>query len=436
MKILVAGLWHLGTVTAACLASLGHDVTAFDENVDTIQGLRQGRPPILEPGLAELISAAKRRLVFTDNPYDLGGIEVLWVCYDTPVDQNDVADVDFVFHRIAQLLPKLNHDAMVLISSQLPVGTTARLEAHYRSMEQSKQLSFAYIPENLRLGKAIEAFTHPDRIVVGVRSASDQKRIASLLQSITNCIEWMSVESAEMTKHALNAFLATSVVFINEIAALCEKVGADALEVERGLKSDARIGEGAYLHAGAAFAGGTLARDVSFLLDLAGQNTVSASLLSGVQQSNKLHQAWSRRCLVECLGPVSAKTIAVLGLTYKPGTNTLRRSSAVELCQWLHEQGATVQAFDPAVKVLPESLAEVIHLAASAEEALEHSDALVIATPWPDFVALAPATVLALMRRAIVIDPARHLPSAVVDDSRILYFAVGKGPARALSAKE
>jgi UDPglucose 6-dehydrogenase len=153
-------------------------------------------------------------------------------------------------------------------------------------------------------------------------------------------------------------------------------------------------------------------------------------LLSGVQQSNNLHHDWTRRRLRECLGSVSHHTIAVLGLTYKPGTDTLRRSAAVELCYWLHEQGATVQAFDPAVNALPESLTPVIRLAASAETALEHSDALVIATAWPDFTALSPAEVLNNMRRAIVIDPARHLQSAVVDDPRILYFAVGKGAAR------
>jgi len=434
LKVAVAGLWHLGTVTAACLASWGHDVIAFDESSETVSNLRQGRPPVLEPGLAEMISAAvaQQRLVFTDDPKDLGRVEVLWICYDTPVDENDVADVDFVLQRVIKLLPQLSNGAMVLISSQLPVGTTARLESSYRTMARPEHLSFAYVPENLRLGKAIEVFTHPDRIVAGVRSRVDRERIASLLSSSAERIEWMAVESAEMTKHALNAFLATSVVFINEIATLCEQTGADALEVERGLKSDVRIGKGAYLHPGAAFAGGTLARDVSFLLDLAGRKKIAASLLSGVQQSNRAHQDWIRHRLIDSLGSVSSKTIGVLGLTYKPGTNTLRRSSAVELCRWLNEQGAAVQAFDPAVESLPFSLAPVIRLADSVEAALDHADAAIIATAWPEFLALSAATVLATMHCAIVLDPARHLQSALGRDPRIRYFAVGRSPTEAL----
>jgi len=431
LKIAVAGLWHLGTVTAACLASAGHNIIAHDDSVEVVAALRRGRPPVAEPGLAELssVAAAQHQLVYTNDLNDLRNAEVLWVCYDTPVDDNDNADVEFVRVRVKEILPHLRDGAIVLISSQVPVGTTRELESEYQRRAGPSQLTFAYIPENLRLGKAIESFTHPDRIVAGVRSSSDRARIAPLLQSITNRIEWMSVESAEMTKHALNAYLATSVSFINEIAVLCERIGADALEVERGLKSDMRIGKGAYLHAGAAFAGGTLARDVRFLLDLSHRQHVSAALLTGVEQSNAAHQDWTRHRLLEVLGAVAGKTVAMLGLTYKPGTNTLRRSSALEICHWLHEQDARVQAFDPAVSELPESLATVIHLAASADAALDGADVAVIATPWPEFAAILPDTAVKKMRTAIVIDPARHLQLTLGADSRIHYAAVGRSNA-------
>ena len=183
-------------------------------------------------------------------------IELLWVAYDTPVNEDDVADVDFVIAQVKAALPFLPANSTVLVSSQMPVGSIRRMEAIADKPCPEKGLSFAYSPENLRLGKALDVFLKPDRVVVGVRVDRDRKRIGQLLAPITDRVEWMSVESAEMTKHAINAFLATSVVFANEIASICEMVGADAKEVERGLKSENRIGPKAYLSPGGAFCWG------------------------------------------------------------------------------------------------------------------------------------------------------------------------------------
>src|SRR5450759_2140238 len=364
VKICVIGLWHLGTVTAACLASGGHDVVGYDANAETTSRLQNAEPPIAEPGLPELVSSGIRagRLRFTSNAATaLNEAEVVWIAYDTPVDDDDNADVDFVISSVKSLLPIIRRGALVLISSQVPVGSTRALEQAAASAGRS-DLSFAYSPENLRLGRAIEVFTKPDRVVAGIRGEADRTRIEELLAPFTNRIEWMSVESAEMTKHALNAFLATSVAFINEIAALCEQVGADATEVERGLKSEARIGPKAYLSPGGAFAGGTLARDVVFLSQLGQTHGVATHLLSSVNASNDAHRLSAQNRLSQVLSGLSGRTVAVWGLTYKPGTDTLRRSSAVELCEWLHAQGATVRAHDPAVKTLPPDLAARITL--------------------------------------------------------------------------
>jgi UDPglucose 6-dehydrogenase len=338
VKVCVVGLWHLGTVIAACLASGGHDVVGLDFDADTVRNLKAGEPPIFEPGLEDLIKRGLRegRLRFTSDVVDaLRDAEIVWIAYDTPVDDDDRADVEFVVGRVARLFPHLRAGMLVLISSQLPVGTTRRLEQAC----PNKSVTFAYSPENLRLGKAIGVFTQPDRVVVGTRGEADRARIAALLRPFiedparTDRIEWMSVESAEMTKHALNAFLATSVTFINEIAALCEQVGADAKEVERGLKSESRIGSKAYLGPGAAFAGGTLARDVEFLTQIGAVHYQPTHLLSAVRASNDEHRNWHRRKLQALLGDLHGKCIAVWGLTYKPGTDTLRRSSSVELCK-------------------------------------------------------------------------------------------------------
>ncbi len=421
MRISVAGLWHLGVVTAACCASGGHEVIAFDDDSAIVSNLTGSRLPVEEPGLAELIKSemSAGRLRFTDRPSEISQAEILWICYDTPVDENDIADTEFVRARIAGLVQYLKPGAIVLISSQMPVGSTASLAQSYTS------LSFAYSPENLRLGKALEAFLNPDRVVIGVQSDANREQLSNLFAPFTSNLEWMSVESAEMTKHALNAFLATSVAFINEVAAICERTGADAQEVERGLKTDLRIGKRAYLHAGSAFAGGTLARDVCFLLEIGKEQHMRAHLLRGVMQSNSAHKLWARRRLAEILGDLQGKTVAILGLTYKPGTNTLRRSASVELCHWLNEQTALVQAFDPAVRDLPEDLGKAVHLAGSAEMAVRDADAVVIATPWPEFQAISPAVFTRAMRGSIVLDPARHLENQLKNEPGIKYFAIG-----------
>ncbi len=429
MKVCVLGLWHLGTVTAACLASVGHTVTGLDFELDTIQKLQHGQPPLFEPGLEELVKQglANGGLRFTPEIADaVTGAAVVWVAYDTPVDDDDHADVEYVAERVTRLFPFLEEDTLVLISSQMPVGTTRRLEQSYAATGRKQHVSFGYSPENLRLGKAIEVFTQPDRVVVGLRAEADRDRVATLLRPFTDHIEWMSVESAEMTKHALNAFLATSVTFINEIAAVCEQVGADAKEVERGLKSEARIGPRAYLGPGGAFAGGTLARDIAFLMQLGTEQHVPLHLIPGIRASNDEHKNWPRRKLQSLLGDLQGMRVAVWGLTYKPGTDTLRRSSSIELCRWLMEQGALVRAHDPAVKVLPGDLAGVIELCPMAISALENAAALIVATEWPEYRAVPSEVVVrSMLPRPVVIDANRFLARTLGREPRVQYAAVG-----------
>ncbi len=428
MRIAVVGLWHLGCVTAACLATAGHDVIAIDENPDVILNLRRGKVPVEEPGLSDLIreQAAAGRLEFSSRTGDVAGRDVVWIAFDTPVDENDVADVEYVVKRAAALLPAMAEGAVMLVSSQLPAGSIRRLERIYSDLAFEKGIRFAYAPENLRLGQAIQVFTKPDRVVVGVRSIEDKQRLAPVWAPLTDRIEWMSVESAEMTKHAINAFLATSVTFINEIARICEQVGADAGEVERGLKTDLRIGSRSYLHPGTAFAGGTLARDVMFLRHLASANGIDPAMLDGVSESNAIHQQWIKARLHQCFPELKGKTVSILGLTYKPGTNTLRRSLAIETSEWLLSKGAFVKAFDPAVRERTAEIADQIEIAESPERALSGADALLVMTPWPEFRAIPADLVARQMRTAIVLDPARHLEESISRDRRVRYYSVGR----------
>ena len=427
MKVCVQGLWHLGSVTAACLASVGHDVVGLDGDQRTIDGLIQGKAPLFEPSLDDLLRAgiARRRLRFTTTMANAArDAEVLWVAFDTPVDDNDLADVEFVLNQIKGVLPVLADGAVVLVSSQMPVGSIHELETFVRRNLASKQLSFACSPENLRLGKALDVFLKPDRIVVGIRTDDARCKLEKLLLPITDRIEWMSVESAEMTKHAISAFLATSVTFANEIASICELVGADAKEVERGLKTEMRIGPKAYLSPGGAFAGGTLARDIEFLRMASRAKQLVTPLLSSVRVSNDEHKNWTRRKLLEKFGDLHGVTVAVWGLTYKPGTDTLRRSLAVELCDWLIEQGAAVRVHDPVVRRLPERWSGRVVSQPRALDAVAGADALVVGTEWPEFRQEAARLLSIANPNLVVIDANRHL-QAVAASLGLKYVAVG-----------
>lgn len=420
MRVTVYGLWHLGSVTAACLAEAGHTVVGLDPDTSTIANLQANRPPVDEPGLAALTAEQQKanRLRFTtDAANAIPSAEVVWVCFDTPVDANDNADVQWVRDRLEDIATHLAPGTLVLVSSQVPVGFGAALASDW----ENRDVRVACSPENLRLGQALACFRTPDRIVLGC-DHKDRARLTELLAPFGGDRVWMSVASAEMTKHAVNAFLATSVAFINELARICEVVGADAKEVERGLKSEQRIGPKAYLSPGAAFAGGTLARDIGFLLDLAQQHGRPAHLFRGVRESNECQKNWLRDQLSAV--PAGA-TVAVLGLTYKPGTDTLRRSGSVELCQWLLARGVKVRAHDPAVKGSADELRGV-ELADTAEGAMHGADVSVLATPWPEYRTLTPAQVRAAMKRPRVIDPTHFLAAGLANDPTIAYVAAGR----------
>jgi UDPglucose 6-dehydrogenase len=438
----VVGLWHLGSVTAACVADAGNHVIGIDPDPAIVEGLLAGRPPVSEPGLAELLASNASRLDFTCEPWALAGARRAWVTFDTPVDDDDGADVEWVLERSVELLAELPEDSLVVVSSQLPVGSIATLQERCAERRGDGGLRFACVPENLRLGRALESFRARDRIVAGVRDERDRVELAELLAPFTDQIQWMGVESAEMTKHALNGFLATSVAFINEIAEICESVGADAEEVSRGLKSEQRIGQRAYLGPGDAFAGGTLARDIGFLRGLAERRGLPAHVFTGVADGNAAHRHWTRRKLLELLGEAGAeerdalrgRRVAVWGLTYKPGTDTLRRSSAVELCRWLASVGAEVSAHDPAVSVLPADLAAEVHLCASPLRALDGADALVVCTAWPDYLQVPVEDIVATLFAGLVVDPAGVLRGVLALPPGVRYVRVGS-PAEILAGR-
>lgn len=429
MTVCVYGLWHLGSVTAACLASRGIVTIGLAETQEAAAELSIGKAPLFEPGLDAMLSQGLQdgKLSFTsDVGSAVASADLLWVNFDTPVDDDDVADVDYVLDRIRSTFVHLKDGTVVLISSQVPVGSTALLEKDFAEVANGRQVSFAYSPENLRLGDAIRVFTQSERIVIGIRGDSARQVIEPILKPFCDTLLWIRVEFAEMVKHALNAYLATCVTFTNEIATVCEGVGADMSEVEGALRLDPRIGKKAYVRAGAAFGGGTLARDVQFLKAIAKDVEVRVPVLAAVLDSNDHHKGWVVRHLRSQLGTLKGKRIGVLGLAYKAGTDAIRRSVAIEVIQELIADGAQVTVFDPKVAILPEPLGSAVTIAPSVDAVFADSEAVVLLTEWPEFRELDFARLVPSMQRSLLIDQNAFASKQLSGLAGLDYIIAGK----------
>ena len=429
MKVCVYGLWHLGTVTAACLASRGIATVGLAETAEAAAELQAGKAPLFEPGLDALIEKGLNSggLRFTsDVAAAIASADLVWISFDTPVDDDDVADVGYVLDRVRLTFPYLQDGAVVLVSSQVPVGSTALLEHDFAAVAKGRKVSFAYSPENLRLGDAIRAFTEPERIVIGIRSDDARKMIEPVFEPFCQTLLWTRVESAEMIKHALNSYLATCVTFTNEIASICESVAADMSEVEVALRLDPRVGKRAYVRAGSAFGGGTLARDVQFLKAIARDHEARVPVLTAVLESNDHHKGWVVRHLRRQLGALTGKRIGVLGLAYKAGTDAIRRSVAIEVIQELIAAGADVTVFDPKVSTLPEPLNSALSIAGGVDAVFADSEAVVLATEWPEFRDLDFVRLIPGMKRAMLIDQNAFAAKQLANMLGLEYIVAGK----------
>lgn len=427
MKVGVVGLWHLGCVTAACLTKFGHTVIAYDEDAQIITNLKLGVAPLYEPGLAELIAEGMKNNVldFINHPDGLKDSDIIWITYDTPVNDLGQANVNEIIHKLRKLFPYFKKNTLLIISSQIPVGTTKEIKNICLQENNVKQIDFVYSPENLRLGKSLDLFMYPDRIIMGICSESSKAILKDLLQPIADKIIWMSVESAEMTKHAINAFLATSIVFINELATLCEYFGADAHSVAQGLKSDLRIGERAYLTPGGGFSGGTLSRDINYLIKLSSASKKKSNFFSVVLQSNQKHSYWVQTKITENIKDLKGKKVAILGLAYKPGTDSIRHSLTINLSIWLNAQGAIVNAYDPAIKHLTYELESVIYLQKDIDSVLNEADIVVIGTECPEFLNIKFDQLGSQLLTPYLFDMNGFLGQQLEDEEAIKYFKVG-----------
>lgn len=418
MKIAVVGLWHLGEVVAAGLSEVGHEIVAYDGNAEVVARCKAGEPPIEEPGIRERLG----RIAFTTNPADLKSAEAIFLTMDTPVTEKDEPDTSSLFDTIKMIAPHLSAGALLVVMSQVPVGTTKLLSA-------VSQRPTAYVPENLQLGKALECFLKPDRTVIGADDEIVRQRVLTIFEKLPGERLIMSVASAEMSKHALNAWLATTLSFAYNISDLCEAVGADAQDVFRALKADRRIGNNPYLETGPGFSGGTLMRDLMTLESFAEKHRASAPVIAGAITTNRDRRGHLLKRLADTLGGSPAgRRVCLLGVTYKPGTPTLRQSLAIEIALLLASAGAAVTAADPMAsadefkQLTGASLVKDVYLAAKG------CHAAILLTAWPEFASLdVPRLAAALLPPRVLFDT-RNVYRTRADDLRaagVQYVRLG-----------
>jgi len=431
-KICVVGIWHLGSIVSACLADAGYQVIAVDRDHERVEKLNQGVAPLYEPSLDQLLrrNVELKRLSFTtDLKSAVKNVRYVLITFDTPVDTQDEVDISEVLDTCRNLAEDLENDSIIIVSSQVPVGTCDEIKSIIKERNSSLEFDVAYTPENLRLGQAIECFRNPDRIIIGADRDSTMDMVEQLFSVIPARKLRMSLRSAEMTKHALNTFLATSISFINEIANLCDEVGADAMEVSEGLRTDQRIGKKAPLHPGLGFSGGHLARDLKVLRGLGKKFGYETHLIDGVLKVNEEQTKSVVRKLERILGSLRGLSIGVLGLTYKPDTSTLHRSAALEIIRDLVDKGAVVKAHDPRAAPEEIQLYKGFKYCKDPYEVAENSDALVMVTEWPEYRQLDFDLIRTKMKRPILFDAKNMLDDRLLTEKGFKYLGIGRGRA-------
>jgi UDPglucose 6-dehydrogenase len=410
-RLTVVGAGYVGLVTAACMAELGHEVLAMDVDAEKVELLRAGGSPIYEPGLTELVTANRARIEFTTDAaeaYAFG--RFLFLCVDTPPMPSGDADLSRIWQAVANLTAT-HGDHVVVVKSTVPVGTGALIQSKLRE-QGLHHVGYASNPEFLREGTALDDFMHADRVVVGSDDPAVAKSVAALYKSVDCEVLTTDVASAEMIKYAANAFLATKISFINEIANVCESTGADVTVVARGMGLDHRIGPH-FLQAGIGYGGSCFPKDVSALKQIASNSGYHFQLLSAVIEVNDFQKRRVIGKLKRYLGEeLRGKRIALLGLSFKPNTDDIRQASAI-----------VPLAMDNMRAILP-----TLEYAATAQEALTNADACVLVTEWDEFLSLDWGKVKGSMARPIVIDGRNALDGHELEKLGFTYEGVGKRP--------
>ncbi len=411
MRVAMIGTGYVGLVSGACFADFGHDVTCVDKDAGKIAALTRGEVPIYEPGLNDLVAANTRagRLTFTnDLPAAVKAADAVFIAVGTPSRRGDgFADLSFVYDAARQIAAALDGFTVVITKSTVPVGTGDEVERIIRETHPKAEFAVVSNPEFLREGAAIQDFKHPDRIVVGSEDARAREMMTELYRPLylnRSPILFTDRRTAELIKYAANAFLATKITFINEIADLAEKVGADVQEIARGIGLDNRIGS-KFLHAGPGFGGSCFPKDTVALLKTGQDHEAPLRIVEAVVAVNDTRKrAMARKVAAALGGELRGKTIAVLGLTFKPNTDDMRESPSIPLITALQDMGAKVRAYDPTGTEQAKPLMANVAFCNDAYDCAEGASALVIVTEWEQFRALDFARLKKIMQRPVLVD--------------------------------
>jgi UDPglucose 6-dehydrogenase len=433
MRVAMIGAGYVGLVSGACIADFGHQVICIDKDLTKLEALQRGEIPIFEPGLHDLVrsNAKAGRLSFSIEVEEaVRAAEVVFIAVGTPSRRGDGhADLSYVFEAAREIASALNGFTVVITKSTVPVGTGDEVERILREVRPDADFAVVSNPEFLREGAAIHDFKHPDRIVVG----TDEERAKNVVSEIYRPLSlnqapilFTSRRTAELIKYAANAFLATKVTFINEIADLCEKVGADVQEVARGIGLDNRIGA-KFLHAGPGFGGSCFPKDLRALIKTAQDNDVPLRILEAVAAVNDTRKrAMARKVSAMFSGALRGKTVAVLGLTFKPNTDDMREAPSLALITALQDMGARVRGFDPAGMGQAQALLTDVVYCENAYDCAEAADALVIVTEWEQFRALDLEHLRDLMACPVIVDLRNIYRPEEVHRHGFAYACVGR----------
>ncbi len=431
MRIAMIGTGYVGLVSGACLSEFGHEVVCVDKDSAKIADLNNGRIPIFEPGLDEVVAANAKagRLAFSDDLASaVPQAAAIFIAVGTPSRRGDGhADLSFVFGAAEDIARALDGYSVVVTKSTVPVGTGRKVEDIIRRIRPDAAFDVASNPEFLREGSAIEDFRRPDRVIVGAESERARNVLKEVYRPLylnETPIVFTSRETSEMIKYAANAFLATKITFINEIADLCEKIGADVQEVARGIGLDGRIG-GKFLHAGPGFGGSCFPKDTLALLKTSQDADAPVRIVETVVAVNERRKVRMAEKIADAFGDLQGKTLAVLGLTFKPNTDDMRDAPSLVIVPILQAGGAHIRAYDPEGAQEAQKLLD-IEICKDAYEAISGADGVVILTEWNEFRALDLVRVKNLLKRPLMVDLRNIYRPAAMAEAGFTYVSVGR----------
>ncbi len=433
MKIAVIGTGYVGLVSGACFADFGHDVICVDKDQAKITALLNGVMPIYEPGLDTLVerNVAEGRLSFTTELVSgISGADAIFIAVGTPSRRGDGhADLSYVYAVAEEIGHALTHDAVVVTKSTVPVGTGDEVERIIRSIANNHKVDVVSNPEFLREGAAIDDFKRPDRIVIGTEDAEARRVMHDVYRPLflnEAPLLFVSRRTSELIKYAANAFLATKITFINEIADLCEAVGANVQDVSRGIGLDKRIGS-KFLHAGPGYGGSCFPKDTTALLKTAEDNDVDMKIVNAVVQVNDSRKRAMGRKIIKALGgDVRDCKVALLGLTFKPNTDDMRDAPSISIVQSLLDAGAQISAYDPVGMELASPMMPGVHMAQDPYDAISGADAVAIVTEWDAFRALDLDRMAKTMRGKVLVDLRNIYRQEMVHQAGLEYTGVGQ----------